>query len=940
MEFAEIQQTVERRAKVDIGPHLAQYREKARPATVEGFLSYLRAKNVIDVSLFTELHTRDAVDTSAATLVDAKSTVALPFRATVYAPTPGDGVATKVSTDPATNATKSSPHGSGFASVDTSATRVSNGGAAPESPAEEEEPPQYEVLGELGKGAMGEVHLARDVLLRRKVAMKSILPHMQQHQQLFSRFLAEMQITAQLDHPFIVPVYGVETGPSGGLAYAMKLVQGREFGDLLEETKAMLDAGKTLDEGHSLEARLEAFLKVCDAISYAHERGIVHRDLKPANIMLGRFNEVYVMDWGIARLMGKGGKALDQGVELYDADGSDARQTTRTRLGSTIGTPIYMSPEQAAGRNDELDGRSDLYSLGLILQEIVTLTQAVSGTTLQEVLTNAKDGKRLPPEPPKPGMNVPRELRAIIEKSTRFKPEERYASVKDFADDIRRYLRNEEIVAQPDTGLQRAGRWTSKHRMATIALLLGVLVVGAGATIGVLLYNRSVVAAQHNRELRLAELQASSAVRAQELDATLQNYETLLTRMVGAAGLALGEVRQGDATLHFSDEFKDGPNALPGLVNSKVYGGRVSLDWPVASVAPGTTKEAIARDIGSLNTLRGLARSIMLESLDPNYRSMPEADRQKVLADTGVPIARIALTLESGLHIEYPGMAGVAPDFDGRKTPAYQAASTSFEVEWGKPTPGRSGGMVLPATAPLRDDQGRLLGVLEFEVDINRAVSSALDTSGASAEYVESSLLVEKDGKVVAQNNSAGAAPEAEVLGMPAVREAIARGESGYVETQRGGKDVLVTYHPLSTVDWYLVTVADVHKVEKTAPPPPQGSAKPGSVAASKPPVKATAAAVAPPPPKVTATPAPIVTATASATESATASASASTSASESAVPSVSTPVPPPSGTYWRPPVKSATAPPVKSTPAPSTTAPPNPFDPWKVYDKDKDKKP
>lgn len=943
MDFAELTSRVRVQKNIDVGPMLAQYRQQTPHATVDGFLAYLRDQKVIDSKQFVELQTSGAVETGSTMQVGS-----LPFRQTVYA-----GVSSAQGThvmDPMT--ARSAPSGAGAkvsrplngtlliepelpkrpspdeVATQAADTRVATAGPrAPSPPAAtgEAEPPQYEVLGELGKGAMGEVHLARDVLLRRKVALKSILPQMQQHPALFSRFLAEMQITAQLDHPFIVPIYGVETGPSGGLAYAMKLVQGKEFGDLLEETRVMQAAGRPLDAAHSLEARLEAFLKVCDALSYAHERGIVHRDLKPANIMLGPYNEVYVMDWGISRLMGSGGKAMDQGVELYDADGSDARQTTRTRMGTTIGTPIYMSPEQATGKNDELDGRSDLYALGLILQETLTLTRAVGGTTLEEVLTNAKGGKREPHNFSIVGSEVPRELKAILEKATRFNPADRYQNVKEFADDIRRYLRNEEIAAKPDTTTQRWGRWISKHRMTTIALLLGVLVLGAGATIGVLLYNRSVVVAQHNRELRLAELQASSAARAQQLDATLHSYESQLTRFAGAAGHALSEVQQGDPALHFADEFKAG--GLPNLIDSKVYGGLISLEWPVASIPAGLTKETAARDAGAMNSLRTLARSVMLDSLDPNYRTFSEAERQKAIAETGVPIAHIALTLETGLHIEFPGSANVAADFDARQTESYKAARTRYGVAWGAATPGRNG-MVLPASAALRDEEGGLIGVLEFDVDIERSVATTLDAGLTGGGHVESSLLVDRAGKVVAQRNAPGVAAEPEVIGMTVVRDAIARGDTGYLETTRGGHDVLVTFQPLSSMGWYVVTVADVDKVEDDLAP--QGTTKAGSVAAS---TQAIATASASPttakmlqrPP-----PAPVPTPTPTPVASETASQSASASASESAPPAP-TATPPSSGTYRPPPRPTTTIP-----PRPTTTGPANPFEPWKAYEKKK----
>jgi len=585
MDFEALTRKIQARARIEVGPHMSQFRAASPNGTPEAFLAHLHQEGVIDVQLFKELHTDDDIDATA-TVVP---------RATKQ-PHAADETATVV---PITGSVDTD---SGSTKIESASTIASAQDASPSQGVDEDDDDvaQYEMLGELGKGAMGEVHLARDLVLRRKVAIKSILPKMQENQALFTRFLGEMQITAQLDHPFIVPIYGVDSGPSGGLAYAMKLVKGRELADLLDETKKRIAEGKPLGTSHSLETRLEVFLKVCDAMAYAHERGVVHRDLKPANVMLGRFNEVYVMDWGIARLMGSRGAPQDEGVELYDAEGNDASQVTRTRIGSTLGTPVYMSPEQAAGKNEELDGRSDMYALGLILQEIVTLKRALGGTTFQEVLTNAKDGRRVPPVSPVPGSEVPREIRAIIEKATRLAPAQRYATVTDFAEDIRRYLRNDAILAQPDTFTQGTGRWISKHRMAAAAMIMLALLLGSGATIGVLIYNHTKLEAKHNRELRLAELQASTSLRAQELDATLQHYEKLLTRMGGAAGLALTDDRSDGVVLHPSQHFEPGPKAVSGLMESKFYGAHVSFDWPVSARAPDDDGEGDhARELGA-----------------------------------------------------------------------------------------------------------------------------------------------------------------------------------------------------------------------------------------------------------------------------------------------------------------------------------------------------
>ncbi len=879
MDFTELQAKVHAIARIDIGAHIDHFRRSAPQATADACLLHLRRQGVIDIKLFKELHMAEAIDATSAP--NALRAPIPELNATVPAVVP---------THPPTLAPDT------VDDADPPTVR----GTAPSSSTDVE---HYEVLGELGKGAMGEVHLARDIVLRRKVALKSILPSLQQSPALFSRFLGEMQITAQLDHPSIVPVYGVETGPTGGLAYAMKLVHGKELQTLLNETKELVTKGKRLEGQYALEARLEAFLKVCDAVAYAHERGVVHRDLKPANIMLGSFNEVYVMDWGIARIMGSRGAEQDQGVEMYDAQGNDTRQTTRTRLGSTLGTPIYMSPEQAAGKNEELDGRSDLYSLGLMLQEIVTLSQAMGGTTLQEVLTNAKDARRLPVAPAVPGIEVPREIRSIIERATQREPNQRYAKVADLAEDVRRYLRNEEVLAEPDTYVQAAGRWFSQHRMLGIALIFLTLFLGSAATIGVLVFSRNKLEAKHNRELHLAELQASASRRAQELDATLQHYEKLLARMAGATGLAIAEHADAEA-LHPSDHFDLGPNAVSGLVDSPFYGKRVSFDWPVSARAADAV-EPSAIDQATLYALRKTGRGLMLQSLGASPGKLSEEEQLRALLETGVPLVRLSVTLESGVTSQFPGMVGLDPNLDGRKEPLYQRAKISPSVVWGAPTQGPKGGMLLPCASALRDAEGQVYGVIAFEIDPSRAIAAAIETGGV--EHIESSLLVERTGRILAQRTADGAPRLSEMLEMAEIREAIARGETGYRETKHGGHDVLVTYQPLSSLEWYLVTIANVDKVER-AP----ASTRPGSVGATSA-APLAAAPPANPPPKSPAVPKPQPTPEESA----------------SAAPSSSAPPAASSAKLWG---KLPTATPSAAPSAP----PPNPFDPWKAYEKKK----
>ena len=248
---------------------------------------------------------------------------------------------------------------------------------------------RYSPLGQLAGGSMGQIYVARESDLNRKVAFKQIARKLGEHQGLVRRFVQEVQITAQLDHPNIVPVYGVEATPEGSLGYAMKLINGKTFEELVKTVRARHEAQERVPVVRELTERLDLFLRVCDAVNYAHSRGVIHRDLKPANIMVGAYGEVYVMDWGLARLLD--GPNDQESLDLIAGSSKDS-----TQLGDAVGTPAYMAPEQARGLNEQLDVRSDQYSLGLILHELITLRPPLSGASVSEVLIRAAKGERNP----------------------------------------------------------------------------------------------------------------------------------------------------------------------------------------------------------------------------------------------------------------------------------------------------------------------------------------------------------------------------------------------------------------------------------------------------------------------------------------------------------------------------------------------------------------
>ncbi|HVY32634.1 MAG TPA: serine/threonine-protein kinase [Polyangiaceae bacterium] len=247
-----------------------------------------------------------------------------------------------------------------------------------------EQRPRFDRVRTLGEGAMGQVDLARDNDIRRTVAVKRMHGDNATAAALL-RFADEVRVVGQLEHPSIVPIYDVGRDEDGQVYLVMKHLEGETMESIIERLRAR---DSDYVARFSVEHRVHLFLSVLDAIRYAHARGILHRDLKPANIMIGPYGEVTVMDWGIAKPIPRSTAAGPQAEPLQRTlvESHDQR-LLETQFGSLAGTPLYMSPEQAAGRNDELDERSDVYALGVMLYEWLVLEHFLADRgTVNEVL--------------------------------------------------------------------------------------------------------------------------------------------------------------------------------------------------------------------------------------------------------------------------------------------------------------------------------------------------------------------------------------------------------------------------------------------------------------------------------------------------------------------------------------------------------------------------
>jgi len=282
-------------------------------------------------------------------------------------------------------------------------------------------PPHLLLYEELARGGMGRIHPATDRNLLRHVALKRLDKSLAQKPFYRDGFIAEAQITGQLEHPNIVPVHELAIDPRGVPYFTMKLVQGISFHRWLK------DPARTLGSTDRLEEGLDILTKVCDAVAYAHDRGVIHRDLKPENIMVASFGQVYLMDWGLARLSKS--RAASGRMSQMEAPGP-------------VGTPEYMAPEQARGNPAEMDERSDVFGLGALLYEIVSGKTPYGVPTSQEaILEKARAGAVIPIDQAAAGIGVSKRLRDIVTRATRANPADRYSNVVELQRDVVSFLR-------------------------------------------------------------------------------------------------------------------------------------------------------------------------------------------------------------------------------------------------------------------------------------------------------------------------------------------------------------------------------------------------------------------------------------------------------------------------------------------------------------------
>jgi serine/threonine-protein kinase len=467
---------------------------------------------------------------------------------------------------------------------------------------------RFRILRPYARGGLGEVFVANDEELNREVALKEIQAQYAGQSEHHARFLREGEITGGLEHPGIMPVYGMGTYPDGRPFYAMRFIHGDSLQEALRRFHSRDKPGRDAQERSlALRELLGRFVDVCKAIAYAHSRGVLHRDLKPGNVMLGKYGETLVVDWGLAKALGKGADNHTDGTGLASAgetptsaiteaptlmpkshgggnesnasaapaaDNAEVfperpivpRSTTAkemaTQMGQAIGTPAYMSPEQAAGRLDQLGPASDIYSLGATLYNLLTGQPPFQETDIGLLLTHVQLGEF--PRPRAIKNAVPAALEAVCLRAMALHQSKRYGSAQELAAEVERWLADEPVEAYLEPPSARLGRWSRRHKALVAGAVALLMTAVASLSIGLVVVNHEQKRTQDALELaedrrREAERERENVIRSEaEVQSQRKAVEThraqLLTSLNSLAILlkTTGQYQKAEQTFRKS----------------------------------------------------------------------------------------------------------------------------------------------------------------------------------------------------------------------------------------------------------------------------------------------------------------------------------------------------------------------------------------------------
>lgn len=608
---------------------------------------------------------------------------------------------------------------------------------------------EYEVGKVFAEGGQGIIREGKDLTLKRLVAIKTLKKEVEKEDpNTRPMFLQEASITAQLCHPSIIPIYSLNTDEDDGLHITMKKIEGMTLKSYLEKVCVQYrqEGVDTFDERKSLLFRLEVFLKVCDGLDYAHNRGIIHCDLKPENIIIGKFHETYVMDWGIAREINEPG---------YDP----ATWKSPTMI---AGTPRFLSPEAILGKHT--DQRADLYTMGLILFEIVTLQEAYMGTTNEEVLALIRTG-RIAETVHRFGYKIDADLKAIIAKATAFNREERYQHISELSADLRKYLAGEETSANPYMLSRKLIAFAGHHRRITLAssisLVLLLVLTVSYTVVSEVKRIASINKMEHFQKQCFSGTEDTATYIETSMAESMFCLSSLMAEYLFLDGCAPNGTKELSTREFVSEQdlsANSGTKYEEQALYSSVYHRKVDFAH-FAYKTPDCSKPTQADRVilERLGQLHPMCLKSFYSQIPKEAGCDTEEKKNEYLRLAGLPFHNILFGFENGLFAILPGRGDYADDYDPRKRTWY---STALEKEgqmvWSLPYPGATleAGYLITCGMAMYDLQGKFIGVIGIDIRL-KGILEHLNVYGNKGSQVYDKTLMTSDGTIIVSTGKA-----------------------------------------------------------------------------------------------------------------------------------------------------------------------------------------
>ncbi|MEC8382434.1 MAG: serine/threonine protein kinase [Myxococcota bacterium] len=588
----------------------------------------------------------------------------------------------------------------------------------------------------LGKGGMGSVYVGFDRVLQREVAIKSLIDKALPHTNPWRRFMRESQITAQLSHPSIVPIHSIEVNPSGQPTLIMKRIHGQTMEDYLQKCIEVTHKSEKVPDAYQLTARIDMMINICEAISYAHSRGVVHRDLKPPNIMVGEFDEVYVMDWGIAKLIDDE-MPFEEGISLSGTG-------VHTKVGALMGSPMYMAPEQARGENELIGPASDQYSIGVMLYEMVCLETVRKGQSLKTLILEAGDG--LLPDFTQLSIKVPPELQAIILTCLQPDIHQRYPSVAKLTRDLRRFNHRKSVSVYTESTAEQIKRFIQNNTALTVGSTMGLAVLA------------SIFAAVYLQQLLLLQEQATiEKENTSHLIQIISGHARSIDQVFAETQLLVHGLSEVTQLKYNQASFEDVPCSNPEdlplrphvLEIDQYLPNLASLHEPVC-ITPKSTEPEEAR------VSRNFSAVITPDLINAYRNGHPLESLTERLAQSDQPhkIQWAYMAFEDGTLINYPGVSYFPEAYDARKRPWYTTGIQHSSPKFSMPYPDASGtGFLLPCNERITGPDNQPIGVVGVDVSMDTVIDIM---QKLNLNVPHESYILNENGEVMFQTSERG----------------------------------------------------------------------------------------------------------------------------------------------------------------------------------------